>query len=282
MSLAKFFEQVFGSSEIQQGNVLAHGWRPDLHYLIMSRGVTEAVFYDRKASQIAVENFRSEHFLRVCCYPQLLQKLAPLQDKRVCDFGCGDGKLAVTLALRGARVDAFDISSEYIRLAEQYAALNQVEVQFSVMNAEQTQYPSNSFDFVVGNAIVHHLNVPRAAEEVRRILKPGGRAYFWEPSAGNPLLQFARLHLPYPHKDRTPDEAPLTTSSLELFDGVEHRELLESACRLLPAHKTPALMAFERPLRDALCMVDHTIFALFPPLKRLGRMVLVELQKPTA
>src|SRR5215469_7995720 len=247
----------------------------------MPRETTEAVFYDRKASQIVVENFSPEVFLRVCCYPQLLEKLGPLQNKQVCDFGCGDGKLAVTLAMHGACVSAFDISAEYIRLAEQYAELNQVKVHFDIMNAERTQYPNNCFDLVVGNAIIHHLNVSKTVAEVRRILKPGGMAYFWEPSAGNPLLQFARLHLPYPHKDRTPDEAPLTSRDIDLFDGAEYCELLESFCRLLPAHKTSVLMAFERPLRNVLCVADRAVFVLIPALRKWGRLVLVQLQKST-
>jgi hypothetical protein len=48
---------------------------------------------------------------------------------------------------------------------------------------------------------------------------------FCEPWGGNPLLAFARRRLPYPGKDRTPDERPLTRRDLaplrELFPGLD-------------------------------------------------------------
>ena len=41
--------------------------------------------------------------------------------------------------------------------------------------------PDASVDVVFGIAILHHLDLPQAAREVWRILKPGGRAIFQEP-----------------------------------------------------------------------------------------------------
>jgi SAM-dependent methyltransferase len=54
----------------------------------------------------------------------------------------------------------------------------------------------------------------RAGRELKRVLKPGGVAVFCEPWGGNPLLGLARRRLPYPGKDRTPDEQPLRRRDL--------------------------------------------------------------------
>jgi len=54
------------------------------------------------------------------------------------------------------------------------------------MPAERLVYPTDTFDVAVGFAIIHRLDVPRALEELHRILKPGGVACLAEPSAVNP------------------------------------------------------------------------------------------------
>ena len=69
-------------------------------------------------------------------------------------------------------------------------------------------------DAVWGNAILHHLDLRKAGQELKRVLKPGGVAVFCEPWGGNPVLNFARAALPYPGKDRTPDERPLVRRDL--------------------------------------------------------------------
>ena len=49
-------------------------------------------------------------------------------------------------------------------------------------SAENLVFESNSFDIVTGGNILHHAYSPvRMLSEVRRVLKPGGHAFFWEP-----------------------------------------------------------------------------------------------------
>ncbi len=52
------------------------------------------------------------------------------------------------------------------------------------LNAEESDFESNSFDFIIGAAILHHLFHPeKVFEHAYRILKPGGYAVFFEPFA---------------------------------------------------------------------------------------------------
>lgn len=58
-----------------------------------------------------------------------------------------------------------------------------LDVDGRVADAERIPYPDNSFDLVVGHAVLHHIPDVRAAfAEVLRVLKPGGRFVF----AGEP------------------------------------------------------------------------------------------------
>jgi SAM-dependent methyltransferase len=134
--------------------------------------------------------------------------------QKVLDYGCGHGMAAVMLARRGAEVFAVDISAGYITEASRRATLNGVVVRCVQADGEALPFPDASFDCVWGHAIVHHLCVKRAAAEVARILRPGGVAVFCEPWGGNPLLEIARRYLPYPGKERTPEERPLTSGRL--------------------------------------------------------------------
>jgi SAM-dependent methyltransferase len=141
-------------------------------------------------------------------------QLGDVRRKRVLDYGCGHGMAAVVLARRGAEVTAFDLSPGYIREAAERAAANQVRVMCRVADGEDLPFPNQSFDAVWGNAILHHLDLAKAARELARVLRHGGIAVFCEPWGGNPLLEFARRRLPYPGKDRTPDERPLRADDL--------------------------------------------------------------------
>ncbi len=50
------------------------------------------------------------------------------------------------------------------------------------LNAEKMDFRDQSFDLVVGAAVLHHLFQPdKVIESCARILKPGGRAIFFEP-----------------------------------------------------------------------------------------------------
>lgn len=137
-----------------------------------------------------------------------------IEGKHILDFGCGNGSESLKYLQNGAITVGIDISSKYIEKCNQEASkmFKAENYEFLVMDAHNLTFQNNSFDLVIGNGILHHLELFIALEEVHRVLKPGGRAVFFEPLADNPLLKLFRLITP---KARTIDEQPLTKLSLE-------------------------------------------------------------------
>jgi SAM-dependent methyltransferase len=144
------------------------------------------------------------------------QFLGDLRGRMVLEYGCGLGALTVLLAKSGARVTAFDLSEASIEKAKERAQLNGVldRIEFHVAPGEALPFPDASFDRVVGKAVLHHLDPEKGSNELARVMTPGGRAAFSEPLGMNPLLVFAREHLPYPHKHERGADRPLTRSDV--------------------------------------------------------------------
>jgi ubiquinone/menaquinone biosynthesis C-methylase UbiE len=182
---------------------------------------------------------------------------------------------AVVLARRGARVTAFDLSPGYLAEARRRAQANDTTIAFLQANAERLPFADGSFARIWGNAILHHLDPRIAARELHRILQPGGVAVFCEPWGENPLLSWARRRLPYPGKERTPDEQPLRWRHLrvlrETFPSleVEGCQLLSMARRVL------------RPGRlvSGLEWFDNRLLRLAPSLSHFCRYVLLTLRR---
>ena len=201
-------------------------------------------------------------------------KLGPLAGKVALDYGCGHGMAAVALARAWATVSAFDLSPGYVAEAQARAAANGVRVTCVAAAGEDLPFADATFDAVWGNAILHHLDLPRAARELRRVLKPDGVAVFAEPWGGNVALEFARRHLPYPGKSRTADEKPLTRRDLrplrEVFPALTWtgHQLFGMARRVVPAR-----------LADPLTKLDATVLPVVPILRNLCRYVVIVLPR---
>jgi ubiquinone/menaquinone biosynthesis C-methylase UbiE len=136
----------------------------------------------------------------------------------VLDYGCGRGEMALKYLDAGARyVHGIDISQKYVKDASDrciIAGKPKEKFTFHVMDAHALMFPNASFDWVIGRGILHHLDLPVAMAEIKRVLRPEGHAVFLEPLADNPLLRFFRFLTP---QARTPDERPLTQNDLDLI-----------------------------------------------------------------
>ncbi|WP_156292416.1 class I SAM-dependent methyltransferase [Serratia oryzae] len=124
-----------------------------------------------------------------------LQRLAQLlegcSEARLLDVGCGAGHACFTAAARVAQVVAYDLSAQMLDVVGKAAAekgLGNVQVQQGV--AERLPFDDASFDVVISRYSAHHWHdVGQALREVKRVLKPGGRAIFMDVvSPGHPLL----------------------------------------------------------------------------------------------
>ncbi|HEV7404010.1 MAG TPA: class I SAM-dependent methyltransferase [Chthoniobacteraceae bacterium] len=182
----------------------------------------EARFWDEHAQKLSEADLRVEVENVDTTTHAILSLMPNLESKRVLDVGCGTGDWAVRLARKGAEVCAVDISPESVAVTRRRAAHNEVAgaVHAAVMSATELEFPDDSFDFVHGQDIIHHLDGPRFGAEIARVLRPGGIAVFHENSANNPLLMFARNHLcgrfGIPRWS-SEDEYPLTEAKLKEF-----------------------------------------------------------------
>jgi SAM-dependent methyltransferase len=145
--------------------------------------------------------------------------LGDVSGQRVVDFGCGSGANSVLLAGRGAHVWAVDISEDLVRIGQRRLAVNGRAggAQFIVGSAHDLPLPDGSVDVVFGIAILHHLDLRLVSREVRRVLKPGGRAIFQEPVRNSAVVRFVRRLIPYHAPDISPYERPLTDRELREF-----------------------------------------------------------------
>ena len=124
-----------------------------------------------------------------------------IKGKKVLEMGCGDCVNAAVMAALGAKVYANDIASasgEIVRkLNDNYSFEHPiifVEGDFLENNLQ-----SNTFDFIVGKAFLHHLTIPIERlfiKETARLLKPNGEARFFEPAVNSKILDEIRWHIP--------------------------------------------------------------------------------------
>jgi ubiquinone/menaquinone biosynthesis C-methylase UbiE len=101
------------------------------------------------------------------------------------ELGCGTGFFLLNLIQAGVaeRGSVTDLSPGMVEVALRNAAGLGLPVTGRVADAERIPYPDDSFDLVVGHAVLHHIpDVPAALREVLRVLRPGGRFVF----AGEP------------------------------------------------------------------------------------------------
>lgn len=190
---------------------------------------------------------------------RLAQLLAPHADARLLDLGCGAGHASFTAAARVAQVVAYDLSAQMlavVKLAAAEKGLGNIQLQQGV--AESLPFEDASFDLVISRYSAHHWHdVGQALREVRRVLKPGGRAIFMDVvSPGHPLLdiylQTVEVLRDTSHvRNYAPGEwlALLTEAGLVVREVTSDRLMLEFdswvARMRTPAHFVTAIRALQ-------------------------------------
>lgn len=108
----------------------------------------------------------------------------------VLEIGCGTGRNSFMLASKtGMRVLGTDICVPFIEEANRNFQLP--HLRFAVLDFNQAaQFEGETFDYIVGNGILHHLyhHLADALTNMRRLLKPGGKIVFIEPNLYNPYI----------------------------------------------------------------------------------------------
>jgi ubiquinone/menaquinone biosynthesis C-methylase UbiE len=170
----------------------------------------ERSFHDRWAESIDVDGIRVSDYFEACTAPEnrfILNHLGDVEGKTLLDLGCGAGENSVYFARKGAHCTATDYSPGMVEKALKLAEANGVQIEARTMNAMDIEFPADTFDIVYAANLLHHLPDPTTAlREIHRVLKPGGKACFWDPLRHNPVINvYRRMAM----EVRTEDEMPL-------------------------------------------------------------------------
>ena len=120
-----------------------------------------------------------------------------LRGKTVVDIGCGPGPAALAFAAMGAKnVIALDVAQKTISDLKAFCAEKNITNVTPICADAIGIADIGPVDFVFGSMILHHIE-PFAdfADGLNRILKPGGRAFFYENNAASRLLVWFRQNL---------------------------------------------------------------------------------------
>jgi SAM-dependent methyltransferase len=202
------------------------------------------------------------------------------EGSRLLDYGCGEGAYCgIHAAANGHRVTAIDISPVAIeqahRRAEEAGVADRID--FQVMNAEELSFPDDDFDAVGGLGVIHHLDIGRAIDNVTRVLKPDGSAFFVEPLGHNPLINLYRNRTP---DERSADEHPLLEADLARV-GERFEYFEPTYFHLLGLLAIPAIdRSFLDPLVRRLDDWDQALFRRSSRARKYAWIVGMEMSGP--
>jgi len=116
----------------------------------------------------------------------LFARAAITADSKVLDVGCGVATTTVEIAKRfGAQVTAVDIAPVMLERAQANVTAAGVGNLVNVEHGDilDLSYEDNSFDVVIAEAVTMFVDRSRAAAQLARVTKPGGRVlateFFW-------------------------------------------------------------------------------------------------------
>ena len=177
-------------------------------------------------------------------YRLIKEMIQCFQDKKVLEIGstAWRGWLENNSILPSS-LTCINISEAELQAGIDSAVSSKNSPDFILMDAHDLQFEDGIFDFVFGDAILHHLNMAPALDEIFRVLKPNGKILFVEPLDINPVGKLVRS---LTKKARTSDEQPLRLCDIaEIKKRFEtqffYEEFLSVPCGVLSG------MIFENP-----------------------------------
>ncbi len=112
---------------------------------------------------------------------KMIQMMHLRGDEKVLDLACGTGDITFAEAekLPSGHAVGLDLTQGMLKLAEQKRQqLNVQNVSYHRADIMHMPYPDNSFDVITGGYALRNVpNLKGAIEEIKRVLKPGGKMY---------------------------------------------------------------------------------------------------------
>lgn len=191
----------------------AHDARPNAEYVLLAQRIEAALKHleTREAYADAYERFywtkkgrpnlkHLERDLRILLgiktrktvrrlakYPefQLLEReVIGNNARRVLDAGCGEGRVALTLAARHPeiRVEAIEVAPTNLRLARRMNRFANAAFHLGFLEDAAARFEAGAFDVAYSFAVLEHVaDVDVAVKAIMEVLRPGGRFCFLVP-----------------------------------------------------------------------------------------------------
>jgi SAM-dependent methyltransferase len=202
--------------------------------------------------------------------------LGDVRGKTVLDLGCGSGEATVPLAVGGAQVIGIDISPDLIELGHRRLHRHRIEADLRVGSAYETGLMEHSVDVVFCMALLHHLDIERAKQEILRVLKPNGVFIVKEPIRFTAIARWVRPLFPA-KIDISEYEYPLNTDQFEsLLQGFTVEGL-----RMFRTPLVPLLTKMIRSarLRRRVWELDTRLLHLVPALDHFATTFVAALHR---
>lgn len=198
------------------------------------------------SADTAAMRLKNPSVAEVCNRREVYESLLPLAGARVLELGCGAAEVTREIAASapGIVVTAFEV--DRIQHQKNLAIQGFPNVTFELGGAEAIRAPDASFDVVLMFRSLHHVpmeSMDRALAEIRRVLKPGGLAYFEEPVFDGEYNEIVRVF----HDEQRVREAAFLALKRAVAFGL--MELVAEKFFLTPKRFADCAQ-FERTIRE--------------------------------
>ncbi len=179
----------------------------------MQDSLHEKLFFNKYSKLGLLDAVTRESFYRVGVAFKNLTN--PSRDQKILEVGCGTGGFTDILINEFClKINAIDISDVAIKYAKSRFKKN---AKFLARNIESSGFPSNEFDIIILSSVLHHfLDHTKMLSEIKRILRPGGKLFGFDPNLSNPLIWLLRSEKSsfYSRKGITKNEKYLSQSDV--------------------------------------------------------------------
>ena len=162
-----------GSLQVQEsGSVIAYG---RISRESDSRKERIAGYWSKRSDSFQAQRRAELHSSMADRWLLEIQKYLPQRKLKILDVGCGSGFFTILLGKQGHEVLGTDLTPDMIEKSRELAKEEGVDCKFEIMDAENLDFPDETFDVVISRNLTWTLpDAGHAYEEWCRVLKKGG------------------------------------------------------------------------------------------------------------
>ena len=186
-----------GSLQVQEsGSVIAYG---KISRESDSRKERIAGYWSKRSDSFQAQRRAELHSSMADRWLLEIQKYLPQRKLKILDVGCGSGFFTILLGKQGHEVLGTDLTPDMIEKSRELAKEEGVDCKFEIMDAENLDFPDETFDVVISRNLTWTLpDAGHAYDEWCRVLKKGGILLNFDANYGS--SNFADTsHLPENH-----------------------------------------------------------------------------------